>query len=192
MLRKSVRLFGFALFACETVFGDINTVSLLENLTHSSVSEGVLIPFSDYEQKEWKLAFQEVAENGSWIMEWTPQNEEVTNWSKLIQIQFLPASQFGGKTISAANFSSAFLELIRKEFPSVVGSVVPKGVNGTIIEWSLPKATHGEQAQNELARIISTPEGIYRIAFTVKEPSMAKQIKDAWFDRLSKITLVSQ
>lgn len=192
MIKNTAFFLGMSLFTYGTVFGDINTIETLHNIPQAAnLTEGAQLTIPDSEQQQWKLAFEEVAENGSWIIEWTPKNEEVTDWSKLIQIQFLPSSQFGGTTISAEDFSKAFLELLKQEFPAIAGTITAVGNNGTLIDWSLPKPAGNEKAQHELARIISTPQGIYRIAFTVKIPAMEKGLKDTWVDRLSKASIIN-
>lgn len=192
MLKKALSTLALGLLTTLPLFSDINTTKLFQNLPEDDSSkQGIVIPIPDEElQQSWKLAFQEAVPNGPWIIEWTPKDEDVTNWTKLIQIQFLPAKQFGGTTISAEDFSKSFVSLIKEEFPDIVAKVTPQGANGTIIDWSLPKASGTEPPQHELARIISTPQGIYRIAFTVKVPAMDNTLKETWTKRLANTSAV--
>ena len=187
MLRSLLSL----LFILPSIAGyaDINTVTAFQDsIPRNSVTEGVIIPIPKEElSKNWIEAYKVLAPNGAWVLEYIPKNEDINSWSQLIQIQFLPQSLYGNHALPASVFAKAFSDSLKEKFPSVTSTVTAQHDNNVLIEWSLPKDENGEKAQHELAEIISTPEGIYRVAFTKKGSMMEADLKKVWVDRLSNI-----
>lgn len=192
MQKKVISFVSACLFICGSLAADINTIQVLKNNPKSlPVKEGVVISIPENElQSKWDLAYQEMIPNGSWVIEWIPKGESIEDWSQLIQLQFLPASLFGGAVISAEDFSKYYIQALKDKFPEIISSVASTPKNSVLIDWALPKPSLGEKAQHELTKVFVTPEGIYRLAFTVKTPEMDSQLKKEWSDRLNSAQIV--
>jgi hypothetical protein len=172
-----------------SIHADINTVSAFQDsIPRNSITEGVVVPVPNDELNgKWVEAYKVVAPSGAWVLEYIPKGENVENWSELIQIQYLPQASYGGRHLSASTFANAFESAIKEKFPDIKLTITPKSDDNVLIDWSLPKDIQGEKAQHELAQIISTPDGIYRVAFTKKVAQLDPELKKTWLDRLSKI-----
>lgn len=189
------KIFIHTLTAClitGSLYGDIDSRQVLnQNPNGKNITEGVIVPIPESElQQKWTLAYQEVAPDGSWILEWVPKGEVIDNWSELLQLQFLPFS-ITGRSVSASELSKQIIEMLKEKFPNLKSSITERSVDNVLVSWTLSEPSNGEAAQDELAEIISTPKGIYRVAYTKKVPQMDSKLKDLWSQRLSQAKVAS-
>ncbi len=70
--------------------------------------------------------------------------------------------------------------------------MAPKSKSRVFIEWSIPKDTADQRAQDELSEVMIAPEGIYHIAYTEKVPSINPDVKKIWIQRLSEAKVEGQ
>lgn len=171
---------------------DINTARLLKRKrAPNTIQEGVKLPISHEALQHWKLAYSVVTPEGA-IFEWIPKDEEIEQWSELVQIQSFVLS----KPQAAENFAKNFLNTLKKDFPAVKANVIQQTKDSVLLEWSLPTTISDQVPQSEIARIISTPKGVYRIAYTKKTPTLDTPL-DAdtrlqWIKRLAEAQVVSR
>lgn len=198
MLNPKFYLFALCLISGTYLNADINTNEIVKKTDPvlSQLIEGVNIPIPDDElTSQWSLENKAMAQNGSWIYEWVPKGETVLKWSQLIQLQYFPESEFDGD-LTASEFAGIFIMSLKEQFPRVKIDEISKSKDNVLIEWSLPSPQGTEQAdaQDEIARFITTKTGVFRIAYTKKVTDMGSDMRAIWRKRLadSKITPITK
>jgi hypothetical protein len=170
-----------------SLFAEIDIgVWLKQQQTDNKFEEKISIPIPDEETKKWQLTYTAVQPDGQYVLEWVPTNESAENSKELLQVQFFPKDI---QNRNAAEFASTFIKIIKERFPDITVNIISQKDDDTIFEWSLPKNENGEVAQYEIARIISTPKGVHRIAFTYKTVQMSNEVRDQWLNWLTNAKL---
>jgi|GEM_PF-2834586 len=171
-----------SLLFSQVAYGDINTKMLLGR----SEEQKIVIPMDAKEQNNWVFSFYQLGPNHGSVYEWVPVGESVDSWNKLIQIQFLP---FSGEKFSAKDFAAVFQDKLKEAVPEAQSTITPLSDDTVLFEWSVPDNSKQASAQNEIFQLFSTPEGIYRVAYTEKVATMNPDVKKAWVQRLADIKL---
>ncbi len=183
---KFINLLSVSLLLSNVVYSDFDTKKIFDEL---SEEQRVIIPIEQSEQRKWDFSFYQLSRDRSTVYEWVPRGEKSDQWTKLIQIQFIPLD---GDDISAKDFGKAFIGKLKDEAPDAVATITPQSKDRVFIEWSVPFGTQDISAQNEISEFISTTDGIYRIAYTEKVPSMDSDVKKLWTQRLKEVKLGDQ
>jgi len=160
-------------------FADFDTQKASEA---AGKAKSIIIPGDD--SADWVFSYKVMLGDGSTIYEWVPTGETVDDWTKLIQVQFIPLE---GQKIDAKDFGDAFVKSLKEMVPEANASMTSTSKDRVFVEWIVPKDTKDQQAQDELAQFISTPDGIYRVAYTEKVPAIDPQVKQKWTERLSNV-----
>lgn len=183
---KISNLLSVSLLLSNFVYGDFDTKKISEE---QAEEQRVDIPMEASEQRKWDFSFYQMSKDHSTVYEWVPRGEKSDEWTKLIQIQFIPLD---GDEVSAKDFGKVFIEKLKEEAPDAIASITPQSKDRVFVEWSVPVSTQEISAQDEVSQFISTSEGIYRIAYTEKVPSMDPDVKTLWTKRLSAVKLGDQ
>lgn len=165
---------------------DINTAKIIiDSKSGDSIKEGVVIPFPDEElKKDWKLAFSSTPPGGSALFEWIPVDDDINHWHQLVQVQYFA---FTDHVPVVEEFVKKFLEILKKNFPEANAEILQQSKDAVTFEWSIPNMSQGEVPQIEIARVISTKNGIHRIAYTKKGIVLDAKEKELWLKRLNNI-----
>ena len=187
---KTRYLFTLCLFSFSRLLADIDTATALKGQSELPPLEQIItIPLSDEETKKWQLGHMQVLPDGQAIFEWIHPKEDINAWSELIQIQILPFESNENKKQTAAAFAMAFMDVLKAQFPNCTASIISQKNDNVLLEFSLPQLENGEEAQSEIARIISTDSGIIRIAFTTKIGQIQDALKKQWLEQLSNVKI---
>lgn len=169
---------------------DIDTSKLIEKKSSQTSYEGIELPIPAQElDTKWKYAYGALNPDGPSIFEWIPAGEDIDHWTQLIQIQFIPLPN---SHLTSQEFADLFIAQLKKELPEVEAQILQKLPDGVVLEWKLAKEANGQVPQDEIAKIMISPSGIHRIAFTIKVPSMDESLRKTWIERISKAKLASQ
>lgn len=186
MITKSLFYVCSLLTLSASLVADINTTFLLNRKQASEdIQEGVILPIAKNDLRDWKLGYHLVTQSGS-IFEWIPKTEEIENWSELIQIQSFVLTKY----VSAETFVANFVNALKENVPEAIVRIIQKNNDSVLLDWNLAQPSKDQVPQSEIARIISTKKGVYRIAYTKKTPTMDPQLRDAWIKRLNGIKIV--
>lgn len=189
MRKIAIILSSLSLLCSLTLSADINTNAVLKDKGLVD-QEGVNIPISNDELKnKWKVGFYDVKKGSPTLIEWVPANEDISKWSQLIQFQFFSFENNGLNPFNAEQFTQNFFKILKEQFPNIQTKIVEQSDNSVLLEWNLPSESNGEPPQIELARIISTKNGLHRIAFTIKGTTIDSKTKEEWINRLKNITI---
>lgn len=187
MKRMNYILSGMLLLS-GLVFAHIDTNQVYkEQGFKNDTGEGVSLPVPDKIFKEWKFAYgaQSEEEHGS-VLEWIPKGEDIENWNQLIQIQHFELP----KEVTAQTFAPQFIDTLKESLPNATSQVVSETDNSVLVEWKLSEETNGEQPQDELSRFITTKDGLFRVAYTKKVPSLTEEERAEWTKILTDAHLV--
>jgi len=183
-------LFTSCLFSLSSLLADIDTDTAIKSQPGMPQLDKVItIPLSAEETQKWQLGNMQVLKDGQAIFEWIHPKEDINNWSELIQIQLLTPADGANKQQAAADFATAFMDILKTQFPNSSAAIISQKNDDVLLEFSLPQAENNEEAQSELARIISTDSGLIRIAFTTKTGQMQDDLKKQWLEQLSNVTV---
>lgn len=181
-------ILAISMFFGAPLAADLTTIPYLnKKMAPITIQEGVTLAIPHEILKNWKMAYSLVTRDGS-IFEWIPKNEEIENWSELIQIQSFVLNQ----RQSAENFAVNFFKTLKQNYPQVKTNVLQHSNESVLLEWSLPQPAGDQVPQNELALILSTDKGVYRIAYTKKVTALAPNERDEWLKRLKTAKIVQR
>jgi hypothetical protein len=162
-------------------FGSIETNTYLKDEGIVTNAENIHIPLTDEDlEKKWQFAFADSTKDGSFVIEFVPKGEDVDNWSELIQIQYFPLTKDMDGKINAEIFSNHFLGAIKTHFPDSETKMLKSEKDRVLLEWKIRVKTDKEDPQDEIALIMSTKTGLYRVAFTKKTANLDESIKEGW------------
>jgi hypothetical protein len=182
-------LSSLTLLCSVTVSADINTNAVLKEKGLVD-QEGVNIPMkTDDQNNKWKVGYYDVKKGSPTLIEWIPSQEDIAKWSQLIQFQFFSFENNSLNPFNAEQFTQNFFKILKEQFPNIQTKIIEQSDNSVLLEWNLPSESNGEPPQIEIARIISTKNGLHRIAFTIKGTTIDSKTKEEWINRLKNITI---
>lgn len=190
MFKMTSFLLSSFLLICTSLFGQLNTTALMQQKALGfPLKEAIIIPMpTDELQQRWKLGHDAVLPD-SLIFEWIPKNEDIDNWSELLSIQYF---RFNGdvKSQTASEFVQRFLKLINKQFPGVTSTIFKESPDDVSLEWIISNTKQGQPAQEELVRVITTKEGLSRLAYTKKGSDLSQSERNKWLKYLMDAKVV--
>jgi hypothetical protein len=168
----------------------IESEKFLQQEGISTQAQNILVPVPDSELEEkWHFAFADGNLQEGFVLEWTPKGENIEDWSKLIQIQYLPLAENLKNKINAELFVNHYIQALKNTSGSTIATILSKTPNRVLLEWRLPEPVKNEKAQHEVVLVITHKNALYRVAFTVKEPLMKEEEKSQWLEILKSTTL---
>ncbi|MDB6081154.1 MAG: putative secreted protein [Chlamydiia bacterium] len=183
---KLYYLFMVTLCASSYLLGDIDPRTILkQQQLEQFFEENISIPLASDESKEWDLGFMQVQSTRQAMFHWISPEENINQWSALVQIEYFPYQPQEKKHLSAASFTTTFLHSIKKQFPTVRSNFISKKNGDILFEWTLPQAVGKQLAQQEIVRVLTTEEGLYRLAYTKKGAAMSPELRAHWKELLS-------
>lgn len=141
-----------------------------------TVFEILTFPVPESEGAAWNLAHDEKHELGVAIREWVPANETLAEWSEMISVQYLSINAFVDPPETAEDYLGIFEFKLKQKQPGVSLRVIKGGQDDLIAEWALP---YGDK-QHEIFRLVWTPNGIHRIAYTRRGEQLMPQESKKW------------
>lgn len=140
--------------------------------------------------------FKLVFDNRRWVAGWgqhntkintveyIPSGQNVEAWNELITTQFQPSLQQKITPMQYANFTHKNLIQQGYDPDFIVHESTSKEV---IFEFKVKKPL--SEAQDEIQRVISTPDGLYFLHYVIRQPDMSSNNRQTWLSNLKQATL---
>ncbi|KIC73583.1 hypothetical protein DB44_BC00110 [Candidatus Protochlamydia amoebophila] len=168
--------------------GNEKAIQSLKNL-FSTFQELYSIHLPKEERNYWKIDNHQVSID-EYIIESVPLNETVTHWSQIFTISFMSKKILNRDFKTALSSMNAVRELMRKNYGGKA-KLTPIQVtdNDVIYETFIP-LNKTNQFENEIVRLIRTPRGLYRIAYSRKNSCIDDKTKHKWLKSLCEADLI--
>ena len=140
-------------------------------------------------KNQWKIGY-EAAAGGAAIVEFVANGENVENWTQLLTVQYFSSQSLGDVPISPQDFAEEIRLISEQKFENIEWNVIKKSPNDIVYEWILPKGFEENPPQDEIVKILKTPKGLFRIAYTKKVASLTPEEKTRWIEFISQATPV--
>lgn len=138
--------------------------------------ESVYVPTKT---SDWKFASGS-DRPGRTVAEFIPPNEVISNWSRILTIQF-----FEGDRESPAQVMGNLHRILQSTCPDVKWDVLSGSDTSITYRWSVVKCS-GQDDQIEIARLLRGNDGIHRIAYARKGTHLAPGEGEDWVEVFSK------
>lgn len=138
----------------------------------------------EFDSREWAVAYQ-AQDDDQIIVEWTVNSEPVENWSELITGQvFFVDSQY-----SAQQFAELMVNQISPNASDFKMNFIKDTPDDVMLEWS-HTGSGSWPAQHEVMRVFRGEDGLYRLAYTVKESAFSESRYRHWVDAVQRARLI--
>ena len=145
------------------------------------------IPLKGEEAQRWELISDDSHPLGVIVREWIPCGEQLDNWHEMLSAQYMSVNVFVDPPETAEDYLDVFERNLKKRCPGVSWRIVKGGQDDILAEWVLPYGLGQEGLiEHELFRLLWTPYGIHRIAYTRKGGLIPPQEAREWFSRLNE------
>lgn len=134
----------------------------------------------------WKLvSSQENEEKQISVMEFVPQGETTSDWTKLITVR-----NFGKKFFNSSpdRMMNELRERVERSCPGARWQVIERQDDGILYEWKVGDCPP-YPPQHEIVRIIEAKDNIWRVAYTAKVGALSGAEREQWIAWLSGITM---
>ena len=156
--------FVVALSGCATA---LETASL-----HLSDTDGKWKPAGSSERR------------GRTLAEFVPPDESISNWSRLLTIQFIEQ-----KGVSPPVVMDQLRAAMQSRCPDSPWQVIQQDPTSVLYEWSITHCGNNPD-EHEIARLLKGNDGIQRVAFTRKGAELAPSEREQWIRALSEVYVV--
>lgn len=151
------------------------TVAALLIAGCATTLETVYVPA---ENKGWKIGHG-TNKPGTTLVEFIPNDQVISNWSRLFTIQFLE-----GARESPVSVMTTLQSQMRLRCPNSQWSVLSQDASSVTYEWSI-SGCGGQADQHEIARLLKGNEGVHRIAYTQKTVRLEPAEREKWLSAFS-------
>ncbi|GEM_PF-2290966 len=133
------------------------------------------------DSKKWKLVYEGAVDNFS-IVEYTTDNETLTNWTRLASVV-----TYDGLSASPSDLFMKMLQGMQSKFPECkISYRIHSQAEGDLMgEWHLKGGTQTAEEHNWI-KIISADEQIHTLLFTTKNPAEVETVRPKWEKILQK------
>jgi len=126
----------------------------------------------------WKLGYGS-NRPGATIKEFIPASETISDWSRMVTIQFLEREQR-----SPSVLMQDLEARMRARCPSAKWAVISQDATSITYEWAL-SGCPGQSDQHEMARLLKGNDGVHRVAYVRKVPQLDSSDRDTWLKALA-------
>lgn len=138
----------------------------------SAPIETVYVPADN---KGWKVGYVHDAGWGKGsIVEYIPENEAISNWSKLLTIQFLE-----GNKDDPEQFMNKLRVQMQGRCANLTWNVLHKNSDSILYEWVL-RGCKPHSNQHEIAKLLKGNDGLHRISYTQKDSQLSEDTRSRW------------
>ena len=148
------------------------------------------------DESGWKLGFQTIPKpigDASYIKEIIPDTDDITNWSKIVTIQYLDTRS----NVPPIEFASALITQIRATCPMTEWNVIDSSSRSVTYEWffTICIPSNGafipniHSAQHEIARVIFGNEGIHKTSYNEKTNNIDPVTRNQWLSIIQDVKL---
>lgn len=134
-----------------------------------------------FDEREWKVAYQAGNEK-RFLSEWVMNNESLEDWSELLVAQ----TQYGD--LAVKTLKAAFEKRLAEACPSMRSITVSEDESSILWIW-MHDGCHGQPAQREVRKFMKGSDGLYSLAYSVKETSFSKENYATWIKIISAAKL---
>jgi TPR repeat protein len=135
---------------------------------------------------QWQVAFRTRNEAIA-RKEYVKAQETLSDWSELVTWQIT----FGSKAWDLQDVKNQFLQTLSYECPDVKSAVLREGEGDLLFEWWHGEC-YGRIPQHHVERLVIGKVGTHQLAYSRKGSKLVDSERDAWAERLSKLTVESR
>jgi hypothetical protein len=140
--------------------------------------ETVLLPA---DKSEWKMGYAKDFGGGKGaIMEHIPKSEAISNWSKMVTVQFLENSKEDPKVLMIK-----LREQMTSRCKETKWNILEENTTSVLYEWRISNCRPHDD-QHEIARLLKGNEGLHRVAYTEKVTSIQEGTRNLWIKWLKE------
>lgn len=118
------------------------------------------------------------------IIEWIPESEKLSTWSKMVSVQFLE-----GEIRHPEQLMQSLKDKMLSRCPNAKWSVIESDKARILYEWSITECA-GEGDQFELAQLLRGNDGLHRMAYTQKGQPLTQYSREIWTAHLKAARVV--
>lgn len=126
----------------------------------------------EFDGREWKVGYQ-AGNSKEIISEWVVNNETVEDWNELL------TTHFHYHNMPIRRFSSLMQELLGNDCPTLEIQIISEEDSRILFEW-LHNGCRGHDAQREIRKLLKGTDGVYMLAYAVKEKEYSEMIYQRW------------
>lgn len=126
-----------------------------------------------FDGRAWKAVWGEHKEAITTI-EYLPLGQDINHWKELVTSQFFP----GLAEVSAKEFANRFLADLKKTGVLYKSHFIETKPELVIFEFQVQEPKNLQQ--DELQKIVKTPEGIYVLHYAIKKTNMTSANRKKW------------
>ena len=135
-----------------------------------------------FDGRPWKAVWGE-HKDAITSLEYIPSGQNINHWTELITSQFIP----GLKDVSAKEFANRVLADLKKTGIVYSTHFIDKQAKSVIFEFRVQQPKNLQQ--DELQKVVKTPEGIYVLHYAVKKKDMGTANRSKWINNLKNSSL---
>ena len=170
--------------ACQ---GDGKAIQILKEI-FSPFQELYSISLPDDEKKNWKIGHHNRSAH-EYILESVPLNETVNNWSQLFTVLFMSNQILNKDSKTAITAVQATKKIFSKKYGNQFKFNTLQQTENDVIYESFIPGDKEYQPEYEIARLIRTSKGIYRISYAKKSP-IDEKTKEKWLCCIREASLI--
>ena len=121
---------------------------------------------------------------GTTLAEFIPENESISNWSRLFTIQFLEGTHETPQSVMGKLQSEMLARC-----PNATWKVFTQDTSSVTYQWGISNCP-GQSDQIEVARLLQGNDGVHRIAFTRKGEQFQPGERESWLSAFSNAYVV--
>jgi hypothetical protein len=137
----------------------------------------------NFDSRKWHLGSQG-ANKDSTLREYVLEGQTVDNWQELV------SSQSSAVRVKPRVMYDYFKSQISQDCPSLQIFIIEESMDNILFEWK-----HGGcqefPAQDEIQRIVLTPNGTFVLHYAAKTPQLTSEVRDTWISIIKSATVRS-
>lgn len=156
-----------------------STTQLTSNTPDSDIEkyEKLNIKFDD---RAWQPAWSK-HDSRSYTIEYVPLGDKVENWNELITSQYFAKLK---NDVSPMELAAAQIKQLQKKGYDPVVNIIESDDSQLIYEFRIESPKN--QVQDELQKILKTPNGVFILHYSIKQADMGEQQRDKWVKNLKE------
>ncbi|WP_367606113.1 hypothetical protein [Legionella sp. W05-934-2] len=131
-----------------------------------------------FDERLWKMAWGKKNEAFTTI-EYIPDGDSLSNWGELITSQYIANVPEG---VTPQAFMLTIEHKLKKVGLNPDVHVLYASPDQVIFEFRIYEPS--SMRQNEIQKVLKTPNGLYILHYVIKEPDMGEKRRSAWLERL--------
>lgn len=136
-----------------------------------------------FDDRPWQAAWGR-SNQGQLTIEYVVLGDDINHWHELITSQFFP----GLTGVNPRTFVQLIIDKLHQEGFSPAINLIHSEPDQILFEFRILSPSN--MAQDELQKIVKTPQGFYILHYVIKKPDMGQEARDKWIKNLNNSSIL--